>query len=81
MMGLGTLVVLVFSDAMVDVLSELADRIGISAFYVAFVLAPIASNASELIASINYASKVKINKQLYENRNHFLTLPLLYLNK
>ena len=26
-------------------------------FYVAFVLAPLASNASELIASVNYASK------------------------
>lgn len=26
-------------------------------FYVAFVLAPLASNASELIASVNYAAK------------------------
>jgi hypothetical protein len=57
MMGLGTLVVLLFSDPMVDVLSELGERIDIPAFYVSFVLAPIASNASELIASINYAAK------------------------
>jgi Ca2+/Na+ antiporter len=56
-MGVGTLVVLIFSDAMVDVLGELAKRSGIPAFYVAFVLAPLASNASELIASVNYASK------------------------
>jgi Ca2+/Na+ antiporter len=30
---------------------------GVNPFYVAFVLAPLASNASELIASVNYASK------------------------
>jgi len=57
MMGVGTAVVLLFSDPMVDVLSTLGDRFGIGAFYVAFVLAPVASNASELIASINYATK------------------------
>jgi len=57
MMGLGTLIVLLFSDPMVDVLSELGYRIHVPPFYVAFVLAPVASNASELIASISYATK------------------------
>jgi len=57
MMGLGTIVVLLFSDPMVDVLDELGNRFNINPFYVAFVLAPLASNASELIASINYATK------------------------
>jgi len=57
MMGLGTAVVLLFSDPMVDVLNDLGDRFHINSFYIAFVLAPIASNASELIASINYATK------------------------
>jgi Ca2+/Na+ antiporter len=57
MMGLGTIIVLLFSDPMVDVLSELGNRLNIPAFYVAFVLAPVASNASELIASVSYASK------------------------
>jgi len=57
MMGLGTVVVLIFSDPMVDVLNTLGERFSINAFYVAFVLAPIASNASELIASIAYATK------------------------
>lgn len=45
------------SDPMVDVLSELGVRTGIPAFYIAFVLAPLASNASELIAAYNYAKK------------------------
>jgi len=57
MMGLGTGIVLLFSDPMVDVLNTLGDRFNINPFYVAFVLAPVASNASELIASINYATK------------------------
>jgi len=57
MMGLGTIVVLLFSDPMVDVLNELGVRFSINPFYVAFVLAPVASNASELIASINYSMK------------------------
>ena len=56
-MGVGTLLVLLFSDPMVDCLSELGKRAGIPAFYVSFVLAPLASNASELIASMNYAKK------------------------
>ena len=56
-MFFGTLVVLVFSDPMVDVLAALGNFVGIKPFYVSFVLAPLASNASELVASMNYASK------------------------
>merc|ERR1719164_393867 len=56
-MGLGTLLVVVFSDPMVDLLGALGDHIGIGAFYVSFVLAPMASNASELVAAANYAAK------------------------
>merc|ERR1719453_2929026 len=54
---MGTLLVLVFSDPMVDVLGNIGRRINVSSFYVAFVLAPLASNASELIAAYNYAQK------------------------
>jgi len=57
MMGLGALLVLIFSDPMVDVLSEIGVRSGIPAFYISFVLAPLASNASELVAAFRYASK------------------------
>ena len=56
-MVLGTLLVLIFSDPMVDVLQELAYRINVSPFYVSFVLAPIAANASEIISSVYYARK------------------------
>ena len=43
-MGLGTGLVLVFSDPMVDVLSEIGVRTDVPAFYISFVLAPLASN-------------------------------------
>jgi Sodium/calcium exchanger protein. len=42
---------------MVDVMQEIAFRVHISPFYVSFILAPLASNASEVIASAYYASK------------------------
>ena len=56
-LAVGTAVVLIFSDPMVDVMSEIGARTGISPFYVSFVLAPLASNASELIAAYSYALK------------------------
>lgn len=56
-MGAGVFLVLFFSDPMVDVLSDLGDRINVSPFFVAFVLAPLASNASELIAAYSYSQK------------------------
>merc|ERR1719361_476095 len=56
-MGFGTLLVMVFSDPMVDLFGALGDQLGIGAFYVSFVLAPMASNASELVAASNYAAK------------------------
>eukprot|EP00923_Selenidium_pygospionis_P005428 GHVN01009126.1.p1 GENE.GHVN01009126.1~~GHVN01009126.1.p1 ORF type:complete len:347 (-),score=34.95 GHVN01009126.1:227-1267(-) len=57
LMLFGTLTVLIFSDPMVDVLSEVGKRTGIPAFYVSFVFAPLASNASEIIAAFLYAKK------------------------
>lgn len=56
-MAAGTLLVLIFSDPMVDLLSQLGRRLDISAFYISFLLAPMASNASELVAAYNYAQK------------------------
>ena len=57
MLTIGTALILIFSDPMVEVLSEIATRLGIPAFYVSFLLAPLAANASEVIASTYYAQK------------------------
>ena len=53
----GTALVVLFSDPMVDVMQEIAVRAHLSPFYVSFVLAPLASNASEVLSSQYYASK------------------------
>jgi len=57
MLAIGTTLVILFSDPMVDVMQEIAVRSGVSPFYVSFILAPLASNASEVIASQYYAAK------------------------
>jgi len=60
MMGLGVLLVIIFSDPMVDVFSSLGEVFHINSFYIAFVLGPLASNASELVAAISYSKKKTI---------------------
>lgn len=57
MLFVGTTLVVLFSDPMVDVIGEIATRINVSSFYVSFALVPLASNASEVIASQFYAKK------------------------
>eukprot|EP01060_Flectonema_neradi_P039985 TRINITY_DN898_c2_g1_i1.p1 TRINITY_DN898_c2_g1~~TRINITY_DN898_c2_g1_i1.p1 ORF type:complete len:601 (+),score=130.61 TRINITY_DN898_c2_g1_i1:88-1890(+) len=53
----GTAIVMFFSDPMCDIFSEIGTQTTIDEFYVSFVLAPLASNASELLAAYNYALK------------------------
>jgi Ca2+/Na+ antiporter len=57
LMLIGTLLVVIFSDPAVEVMTEIAARIDVSPFYISFILAPLASNASEVIAAYNYAKK------------------------
>jgi len=57
MLFIGTVMVVYFSDPMVDVMQEIAVKASIPPFYVSFVLAPLASNSSEVVASMFYASK------------------------
>ena len=56
-MAIGTVFVILFSDPMVDVLNEMGNRSGVPPFYVSFMLAPLAANLSEVMASFNYAAK------------------------
>jgi Ca2+/Na+ antiporter len=60
MMTLGTVVVLVVSDPFVDLLTEWGKRLQIDGFYISFVVAPFASNASELLSAYTYANKKSI---------------------
>jgi Ca2+/Na+ antiporter len=56
-MGLGTILVVIFSDPMCDMLGIIGEKLDVPKFFVAFLLAPLASNASELIAAMKLASK------------------------
>jgi len=57
MMAEGTLLILVFADPLIGVLSEVGARTGIPAFYVSFVLSPLVSNGAEVLAAYSYAQK------------------------
>ena len=59
----GTLCVTLFSDPLVDVITQVGDRLNVSPFYVAFVVTPFASNASEVYAGILFAKK-KTNESI-----------------
>jgi Ca2+/Na+ antiporter len=53
----GTAICTIFSDPMVDVISSLGTKMNISPFYISFVVTPLASNASEVIAGLMFARK------------------------
>ena len=57
MMLAGTALVILFSDPIVDILDNMAERVHIPNFYISFIFAPLISNASEVIASYAYAKK------------------------
>lgn len=60
---LGTLIVALFSDPMVDAVDGFAKATSLPVFFVAFVITPFASNASELVSSLQFAAK-KRKKQI-----------------
>merc|ERR1712137_687175 len=54
---MGTAMVLLFTDLMCDMLTCIGNKLSINPFYVSFLVAPLASNASELLAAMRMASK------------------------
>ena len=60
MMVGGTAICALFSDPMVSTISDFAKTASIPAFYIFFIVTPYCSNASELISSLQFASKKKI---------------------
>jgi len=51
----GTALVLLFSDPMTDMLGVIGNKMGVNPFYISFIFAPLASNASELVSSMKLA--------------------------
>mmetsp|Transcript_27114 Transcript_27114/g.54226 ORF Transcript_27114/g.54226 Transcript_27114/m.54226 type:complete len:554 (+) Transcript_27114:390-2051(+) len=63
MLLMGTTLILLFSEPLVAVMEEIAERSKIPSFYVSFVIVPIISNAPEIISTQFYARK-KTRKSL-----------------
>ncbi|KAI8469986.1 MAG: hypothetical protein J3K34DRAFT_422230 [Monoraphidium minutum] len=61
----------VFSDPLVESLTNLSRASGVPAFAVGFVLTPLASNSSEFVSSLRFAAKQRIS-------NMSLTLSQVY---
>lgn len=57
MMAKGSLLIFFFADPMVDALNDCGFRIDVSPFYISFIVAPLASNASEFLAAYKIALK------------------------
>ena len=55
--AVGTGVVTIFSDPMCEVISALGNKAGINPFYISFIVTPLASNASEVLSSLRFASR------------------------
>jgi len=59
MLGGATLVAF-FSDPLVDSVSNFSKASGVPAFFVAFIVTPFASNASELVSSLQFAKSKRM---------------------
>ncbi|KAJ3449509.1 sodium/calcium exchanger ncl [Anaeramoeba flamelloides] len=57
---IGTLSIVLFCDALVVTITKFSSHIGLSPFYIAFVVAPTASNSAELFTSVIFAKKKKM---------------------
>ncbi len=56
-LSVGTLIILMFSDPTVKVLSKVGRLTHIPSFFVSFILAPLATNAAEIFAAYTFAKK------------------------
>ena len=56
----GAVLVGLFADPMVDAVSGFSKASHVPAFFVSFVITPFASNASELVSSLQFAMKKKV---------------------
>ena len=67
---LGTTLVALLSDPMVSAVNRLSGLYNISPFFISFLVTPLASNASEFVASLYFCSK-KTSKSVSVAFVHF----------
>ncbi|GLT76338.1 hypothetical protein SLA2020_480070 [Shorea laevis] len=59
MLLLGTLIAAAFADPLVDAVDDFSDATGIPTFFISFIVLPLATNASESVTAIIFASRKK----------------------
>ncbi|XP_030549701.2 sodium/calcium exchanger NCL-like [Rhodamnia argentea] len=58
-MVLGTVIAAAFADPLVDAVDNFSDATGIPTFFISFIALPLATNASEAVSAIIFASRKK----------------------
>lgn len=56
---LGTLITATFADPLVDAIDDFSDATSIPAFFISFIALPLATNSSEAVSAIIFASHDK----------------------
>ena len=56
---LGTVIAAAFADPLVDVVDNFSDATSIPAFFISFIALPLATNSSEAVSAIIFASRDK----------------------
>ena len=56
---LGSLIAAAFADPLVDVVDNFSDATSIPAFFISFIFLPLATNSSEAVSAIIFASRDK----------------------
>lgn len=56
---LGTVIAAVFADPLVDAVDNFSDATSIPSFFISFIALPLATNSSEAVSAIIFASRKK----------------------
>lgn len=56
---LGTIIAAVFADPLVDAVDNFSDATSIPSFFISFIAMPLATNSSEAVSAIIFASRKK----------------------
>lgn len=60
MLLLGTVIAAAFADPLVDAVDNFSDATSIPTFFISFIALPMATNSSEAVSAIIFASRKKI---------------------
>ena len=60
MLLLGTIIAAAFADPLVDAVDNFSDATSIPTFFISFIALPLATNSSEAVSAIIFASRKKI---------------------